>query len=113
MRYFYLFTLLFLSACASASQTYAPDGREAFSLNCSGTARNWGMCYKKAGELCGSNGYDVLIQNGERGALLNSSSNSSISGSGNTNSWNLSGGASSNTFATTTHFRSMTIACKL
>jgi|SRR5882724_1705471 len=49
-----------VSGCASASKTYGPDGREVFVLNCSGWARSWGMCYEKAGELCGPRGYQVI-----------------------------------------------------
>ena len=55
--------------CASAHQTYTSDGKVGHSLNCSGTARNWGMCYEKAGELCGAKGYDVLQKSGEQGAM--------------------------------------------
>jgi len=68
-------SIIILSACASSSSTYAPDGREAFSLNCSGTMRDWGMCHEKAGELCGTKGYDILVQNGEQGAMINGASN--------------------------------------
>lgn len=52
--------LLLLAACATATPVYAPDGRRGAELDCSGWARNWGMCYQKAGELCGTRGYDVL-----------------------------------------------------
>jgi len=51
---------LILVGCATATPTYAPDGSQAHSLNCSGTARNWGMCYEKAGELCKERGYEVV-----------------------------------------------------
>lgn len=54
--------------CASGSQTYGPDGKQAFAINCSGMARNWGMCYEKAGELCGTRGYEVINQSGDQGA---------------------------------------------
>ncbi|MBU9547514.1 hypothetical protein [Burkholderia multivorans] len=56
-----------LSGCASVSRTYGPDGREALTLNCSGLARNWGMCYKAAGDACGTAGYDVLGRGGDGG----------------------------------------------
>ena len=39
-----LITLLastLLSSCATVRETYASDGRKAYSLNCSGTARGW------------------------------------------------------------------------
>jgi hypothetical protein len=107
----YILSLVFiatLASCASATKTYAPDGREAYSLNCSGTARNWGMCHTKAGELCGSKGYDVLVQNGEQGQMIDGSSSGSVSGMNNS----IFGSSSSNIFGSSLHFRSMTIACK-
>lgn len=105
-------SIIILSACASSTPTFAPDGREAFSLNCSGTLRDWGMCHEKAGEICGSKGYDVLVQNGEQGATIQGSSNASVGGGGNRNTWGLGGSSSSNIFGSSLHFRTMTIACK-
>lgn len=54
-----------LSGCASVTESYAPDGRKAYALNCSGTARGWDKCLSKAGELCKTAGYDVLDRSGE------------------------------------------------
>jgi hypothetical protein len=54
-----------LSGCAAASKTYGPDGRQAFSINCSGAFLTWGECFKKAGDLCGVLGYDTLLVNGQ------------------------------------------------
>jgi uncharacterized protein YceK len=51
--------ILFIESCATASRTYLPSGEEGYSVTCSGTALTWGNCYQKAGELCGSRGYDV------------------------------------------------------
>lgn len=65
-----LATIIVLSGCASASKTYGPDGKEAYSINCSGLARTWGMCYEKAGDLCGTKGYDVIGQGSDRGAVV-------------------------------------------
>ena len=48
--------MLFIFSCANVSKAYVPDGGEAYSLNCSGTARNWGMCYEKAEEICKERG---------------------------------------------------------
>ena len=81
-----------LAGCASASQTYTADGRVGHSLNCSGAARNWGMCEEKAGELCGANGYEVLSTTGDKGVIA-------TAGSGNF-------------FAGTTISRTMLISCK-
>lgn len=58
-----------LSGCASASKTYGPDGKEAYSLNCSGAARSWGMCLEKAGDLCGTRGYSIVSAVGDVGNL--------------------------------------------
>lgn len=65
-----LLIALAFTACASASKTYGPDGREAFTFNCSGWTRSWGMCYEKAGELCGTSGYDVIGQNVDHGVAV-------------------------------------------
>ena len=81
-----------LAGCASSYQTYTADGRVGYSLDCSGTARNWGMCERKAGELCGMRGYNILSTSGDSGAIL------------------TAGGG--NVFASTTRSRTMLIACK-
>ena len=52
--------VLFIAACASVGETYGPDGRVAYTLNCSGTARSWSMCMRAAGNQCGTAGYDVV-----------------------------------------------------
>jgi len=56
----YILAVALLAGCATAKPTYGPDGSAAHSLDCSGTARNWGMCYEKAGELCKERGYEIL-----------------------------------------------------
>jgi hypothetical protein len=81
-----------LSSCASSKQTFGPDGRPSYSLNCSGLARNWGMCLEKAGELCGTKGYDIVTANTDRGAIAQASTQQ--------------------LFATSTISRSMLVSCK-
>lgn len=81
-----------LAGCATSSTTYGPDGRPAYTLNCSGMALTWGACYEKAGTLCGTAGYDVLAGGSEHAAVL--------------------GGGSSSFFGGTAISRSMMIACK-
>ncbi len=66
----FLFTVVFVSACATSKKTYTPDGRQGYSINCSGSALNWGMCYEKAGDLCGAKGYEVLQKSGDTGAMV-------------------------------------------
>jgi len=65
-----LLTAVLLCGCATAKKIYTPEGKEGYSINCSGSALNWGMCYEKAGKICGSKGYEVLEKSGDRGALL-------------------------------------------
>lgn len=65
-----LFIATILSGCATASKTYTADGKEGYNITCSGSALNWGMCYEKAGQLCGTKGYEVLEKSGDQGALL-------------------------------------------
>jgi hypothetical protein len=89
-----------LCACATVRETYAPDGRKAYSLNCSGTARGWDKCYSAAGELCKGAGYDILDRSSEDASFA------SASGSANAN------GASASGSAVKTNERSMVIACK-
>ena len=76
-----LASFVLLSGCATASKTYGPDGKEAFSLNCSGLARTWGMCYEKAGELCGTKGYEVVGQGGDHGAVVSVNPSGGFGGS--------------------------------
>lgn len=83
---------LALGGCVTDSKTYGPDGREAHTITCSGTVQSWGDCYKKAGDICGTAGYDVVSQNGEQGAVA--------------------GGGGSSFFAGNTISRSLVMECK-
>lgn len=80
----YLLVFLMLSGCASASKTYAPDGSAAYSLNCSGAARNWGMCYERAGDLCKDKGYEVLGGGTDSSASLAATNGTVVAGSSHT-----------------------------
>ncbi len=62
--------LLLLTGCATASRTYTSGGEEGYNINCSGNARNWGMCYEKAGDICGSRGFVVLERSGDQGSAF-------------------------------------------
>lgn len=73
MKTFMMLSALLLAGCVTASQTYAPDGRQAFSISCPGMMRNLGDCYQKAGEVCGAAGYVVLSQDRSTGYLSTSS----------------------------------------
>ena len=62
---FLLVPLMLFTSCATVSKTYTPSGEEAYSLNCSGTARGWDKCFQAAGKLCGANGYKILDRSSE------------------------------------------------
>lgn len=67
-----LIALAVLSAgCTTVKPTYLPDGRQGHAVSCPGTARNWGHCHEKAGEVCGARGYDVLSQDGHGSFIHN------------------------------------------
>jgi hypothetical protein len=85
-----------LTSCATVHDTYAPDGRKAYALNCSGLARGWDKCQKAAGDICVDKGYDILDRSDEDAAV------SSAGGNG------YGFGAS----AAKTNERSMLVACK-
>lgn len=87
---------LLLTACATVSESYAPDGRKAYTLNCSGLARGWDKCFKAAGDLCKTAGYDIIDRNSEDAATGGIG--------GNANGF---GGSMAKT-----NERSMVIACK-
>lgn len=95
---FLLATLL--GACATVKETYSSDGRKAFTLNCSGTARGWDKCYAAAGELCKESGYDILDHSSEDVSVAAAVGTANISGS-------TIGGS-----AVKTNERSMMVACK-
>ena len=85
-----------LGACATVHETYAPDGRKAYTLNCSGLARGWDKCLAAAGDQCGPAGFDVIDRSDESAATMGAG----FSGGG--------GGV----FGAKTNERSMEIACK-
>ncbi len=54
-----------ISGCATVKETYSQDGKKAYTLNCSGTARGWDKCYSSAGDLCGTKGYNIMQKSSE------------------------------------------------
>ena len=68
----FLIFAMCVGGCATASKTYTSEGKEGYIIDCSGSALNWGMCYEKAGQLCGSKGYVVLEKSGDSGAMATS-----------------------------------------
>lgn len=95
-----LTTSAILSACATVRETYAPDGRKSYALNCSGLARGWDKCYSAAGDICKDAGFDIVDRNSEDAAFA------SVSGSSNKYGGSVNGSSAK------TNERSMSIACK-
>ncbi|MBV5316903.1 MAG: hypothetical protein JZU50_03755 [Desulfobulbaceae bacterium] len=89
-----------LGACATVQETYSPDGRKAYTLNCSGAGRGWDKCYAAAGELCKDAGYDIIDRSSEDASFA------AIGGNINRNSGSMGGSS------VKTNERSMVIACK-
>lgn len=85
-------TLLIIAACATVKETYAPDGRKSYTLNCSGLARGWDKCEAAAGEICQTKGYDIISRNEADTSTV--------------------GGNRDGVFGTKNQERSMMIACK-
>lgn len=81
-----------LAACATAEQTFLPDGRAGHSIVCSGAALSWADCETKAGNLCKARGYDVASATQDGAPIIWGSANQ------------VSGGTVIN--------RTMLIACK-
>jgi hypothetical protein len=104
-----LFSLFLLSHCATVKETYSPDGKKAYTLNCSGTGRGWDKCYSAAGEICKEKGYDILKVNNEVVVHGSSSSNSSA----RADVEQAIARASSRSSITQSNERSMLIACKI
>ncbi len=65
-----LLSLAALTGCATSKQVYTPSGEQGYSINCSGSALNWGMCFEEAGKLCGTQGYTVLTQSGDQSTMV-------------------------------------------
>ena len=67
--FFSLVTLLLSTGCVTVKEVYGPDGRKAYTLNCSDDrSATWDHCYEKAGEICLENGYTILEKNIDQSA---------------------------------------------
>ena len=67
--FFSLVTLILLAGCVTVKEVYGPDGRKAYTLNCSDDrSATWDHCYEKAGEICRENGYTILEKNIDQSA---------------------------------------------
>lgn len=66
---FFTVSMLFLSGCVTDTQTYMPNGSVGHHVTCGGAIFSMGDCYKRAGELCGRNGFTVIGENKESTAF--------------------------------------------
>jgi hypothetical protein len=57
-------------ACSTQHQTYTPDGRRGYVVDCEGYLNSYSSCLIKAGRLCGNKGYDVVRGGADDRSLL-------------------------------------------
>jgi hypothetical protein len=50
--------LALLGGCTSAKEIYLPSGSKGYDIRCDGITNRMENCFQKAGEICGSKGYD-------------------------------------------------------
>lgn len=60
-----ILSILFMFGCAMSKKTYLSDGSEGHSISCDGSAVGINVCFEKAGEICGSKGYDLISREGQ------------------------------------------------
>jgi hypothetical protein len=54
-----------LGGCATSRTITGQDGKPLHKISCDGPALSMDACYEKAGELCGSAGFDIVNQAGQ------------------------------------------------
>ena len=91
-----IMSIVALAGCTHADMTYLPDGRQGYAIQCNGKWNSNADCVKKAGEMCGARGYDIIGTDHESSGFLDAFANGGVGG--------LSAGTHTN--------RSMVIACK-
>lgn len=75
-----LVTTVALSACVTAKEVCMADGRLSYNIDCSDPGLSWGKCYQKAGDVCGSEGYDILLRSGDQGSTMSARELSTYAG---------------------------------
>lgn len=63
------FGMLLLSACTYSEPLITPSGHQGFRIDCTGV-ENIGSCYKEAGKICGSAGYEIIGQSNNRSGFF-------------------------------------------
>ncbi len=68
MRHFTCAVLLLVAVvgCATQKEIFLPSGEKGYSIACGGNASSWNDCLSKAGDTCGSSGYEIISQISER-----------------------------------------------
>jgi hypothetical protein len=49
-----------LASCGSLRTTYLANGTKGYAVSCRGFLNTWDSCLVKAGQICGSRGYDTI-----------------------------------------------------
>jgi hypothetical protein len=62
--------VLALAGCTSAKPLTTPDGRQGYTVECSGRVLSWEDCFARADDICRGRNYDVFTRVGEEGALI-------------------------------------------
>jgi hypothetical protein len=77
MRLVILMVAIALAGCVSSNETYTASGQKGHVISCTpgwtgglvgsiaNAATSWGTCYQKAGDICGTKGYNVLARSDE------------------------------------------------
>lgn len=83
MKSLILGAIFLLTGCAVSKEIYTESGERGHSIDCSGSARNWGMCYEKAGELCQEKGYDIVAGGSDSDGTVFATANGAFGGTKN------------------------------
>jgi hypothetical protein len=71
---------LALAGCATSRTITGQDGKPLHKISCDGSALSIDACYEKAGEICGTAGYDIVNQNGKATPFAYAGGNSFYAG---------------------------------
>ena len=61
---------LALAGCTSAKPSMTPDGRQRYTVACSGSVLPWEDCFERPDLLCKGRSYDVYTRPGEESPLI-------------------------------------------
>ncbi len=74
--------VLTLTGCAITSEQYLADGSKGYGISCNGWANSINTCFEKAGQLCGSRGYEVLNRDGSTSQMAIASGSAYVNSAG-------------------------------